>query len=172
MTRTIFLIVGLLFCSLSQASLWSITDRFQGSHGQFGFSSLQDDEMHFNAGEYLHSFGYSGSYSARSYSGHSQGKTNPGASIPRSGLFGFHDGQVCCGGGHNPKSFLPLGGGDLNYITLWGGNIWAGNYPGSTVGMYIKPELSPVPIPAAVYLFGTALLGLFGYQRRKPASRI
>lgn len=32
------------------------------------------------------------------------------------------------------------------------------------------PDLNPIPVPAAVWLFGTALIGLVGFSRRKKAT--
>ena len=31
-------------------------------------------------------------------------------------------------------------------------------------------EISAVPVPAAIWLFGTAILGLVGFNRRKSAT--
>ena len=34
----------------------------------------------------------------------------------------------------------------------------------------VSDSLSPVPVPAAVWLFGTALVGLFGFGKRRKAA--
>jgi hypothetical protein len=192
MTRAIFLITGLFFCGISQASLWSFTSDLNGSDRGFRFSSLHEagDGSSMSGrlltlikhakGSYddeignLDSFGNPDLRDTLTYSGLNQGKTRRHKAILKSGLFGEHDGPVCCRGDSNPNSFMPIGGGDLHYMTLWGddfgGAIWAGSYDYSTVDKDVGPELSPVPLPAAVYLFGSALIGLFGYQRRKLTS--
>ena len=36
-------------------------------------------------------------------------------------------------------------------------------------GAYLSAT-SPIPVPAAVWLFGTALLGLVGYSRRRKSA--
>ncbi len=88
-------------------------------------------------------------------------------------FLGFLPGDVCCGGSYDPNSFLSAGVGDLHYMTLWGadfiGDVFAGSYSGSTVGMDLRLGLSAVPVPAAVWLFGTALIGLVGFGKRKKA---
>lgn len=94
-----------------------------------------------------------------------------GIGVTESGNLGYMDGDVCCGGSFDPNSFLPTGVGDLHYMTLWGADFgganFNGSYSGSSFGMDLRLELSEVPVPAAVYLFGTAMLGLFGFNRRK-----
>ena len=36
--------------------------------------------------------------------------------------------------------------------------------------MVVRVDVSPVPVPAAVWLFGTALIGIFGFRRRKSQT--
>jgi hypothetical protein len=36
--------------------------------------------------------------------------------------------------------------------------------------MVVKVEVSPVPVPAAIWLFGTALIGLVGFGKRRKAA--
>jgi len=36
--------------------------------------------------------------------------------------------------------------------------------------MQITADLNPVPVPAAVWLFGTAMIGLFGFKKRQKAA--
>lgn len=50
---------------------------------------------------------------------------------------------------------------DNNGVSAWGGNLVI---PGSSV--------SAVPVPAAAWLFGSALLGFVGVSRRKKANAI
>jgi hypothetical protein len=40
-------------------------------------------------------------------------------------------------------------------------------YKGSTLGMDLRIQLTAVPVPAAVWLFGSGLIGLVGFARRK-----
>lgn len=91
--------------------------------------------------------------------------------LDASGSFGFRGEKVCCSGSLAPNSFKPVG--DLSYLTLWGADYGVGDfvndgglYTGSKIGMDLRLELSPVPVPAAFYLFGSALLGLIGWRRR------
>ena len=94
-----------------------------------------------------------------------------GIGVTDTGNLGYMDGDVCCGGSFDPNSFSPTGVGDLHYMTLWGADFgganFNGSYSGSSFGMDLRLELSAVPVPAAVYLFGTAMLGLFGFKSRK-----
>jgi hypothetical protein len=98
-------------------------------------------------------------------------------SLGASGSFGFLGQDVCCSGSHDPNSFQPASGG-LNYLTLWGADYgdgtFLGNYNGSIVGMDLRLELSevpvPTPVPAAVWLFGTALIGFVGMSRRRKVA--
>ena len=88
-----------------------------------------------------------------------------------SGTFGFLGGDVCCTGNYDPNSFQAVtNGGGLHYLTLWGADYGPGNflgdYTGSIVGMDVRLELSEVPVPAAIYLFASSLLGLAAWRRR------
>jgi len=83
-------------------------------------------------------------------------------------VIGFEQGKVCCSGTNYPNTF------DGSIMTLWGANfdssadfINTGSYSGATLGMDLRIELTPVPVPAAVWLFGSGLLGLAGVVRRK-----
>jgi hypothetical protein len=92
-------------------------------------------------------------------------------SLGASGTFGFLGGDVCCTGSYDPNSFQAVtNGGGLHYLTLWGadygGGTFLGNYTDSIVGMDIRLELSEVPVPAAIYLFASSLLGLAAWRRR------
>ena len=51
-----------------------------------------------------------------------------------------------------------------------GGNMLTGfDGYGTSVGLFLyKP--SPVPVPAAIWLFGTALVGLVGFGKRRKAT--
>jgi hypothetical protein len=62
-------------------------------------------------------------------------------------------------------------GGGLHYLTLWGadydvGIFDRGDYTGSIIGMDVRLGLSEVPVPAAIYLFASSLLGLAAWRRR------
>lgn len=88
---------------------------------------------------------------------------------------GFLPGDICCNGTGDPNSFKDIGG--KMTMSLWGANWDYGDasgfdavtkkYQGSTLGMDLRMELTEVPVPAAVWLFGTGLLGLVGVARRK-----
>ena len=79
-------------------------------------------------------------------------------------------------GGGDPLEFLfSVTGGDLAglyggtggiILTGTGFTDWA-NYGGNTPfsGMSDTFAVSPIPVPAAVWLFGSALLGLAGFGR-------
>lgn len=41
------------------------------------------------------------------------------------------------------------------------------NYTNSTLGAWLYRDVTPVPVPAAIWLFGSGLLGLVGMARRK-----
>lgn len=91
---------------------------------------------------------------------------------------GFLPGDICCSGTGDPNSFKDISGSLI--MSLWGAN-WdygdgsnfnsalgsPGAYEGSTLGMDVRMELTLVPVPAAVWLFGTGLIGLAGVARRK-----
>jgi len=81
----------------------------------------------------------------------------------------FADGQVCCSGTNPPNSFSD------GLISLWGVNqtpqlasAWTGQN-GEVLGLDLRLQLTPVPVPAAVWLFGSGLLGLVGVARRSKA---
>jgi hypothetical protein len=42
--------------------------------------------------------------------------------------------------------------------------------PATAIALYREAEMSAVPVPAAVWLFGAGLLGLIGFARRKKAT--
>ncbi len=43
-------------------------------------------------------------------------------------------------------------------------------FGGSVFGEWTGASITAVPVPAAVWLFGSGLLAMFGWARRKPAS--
>ena len=59
-----------------------------------------------------------------------------------------------------------------------GGNGWLFGQPGTTATQgsstafwtYDSQQISAVPVPAAVWLFGTALLGFIGYGKRRKVA--
>jgi hypothetical protein len=97
------------------------------------------------------------------------------ALLSSAGTFGFLPGDICggCGGSNGPNSFTQAGGG-LTYLTLWGADFgsstWGGDYDGSKIGMDLRLEMSVVPVPAAIWLFGTALIGFVGMSRRRKVA--
>lgn len=50
-------------------------------------------------------------------------------------------------------------------INDWGQIVGAGSFNGQMQAFLLNPNPSPVPLPAAVWLFGSGLLGLFGAAR-------
>lgn len=66
------------------------------------------------------------------------------------------------------STWVPL----VNHTNLTGVIGYSNSTPdssGSTTGHFLV-SVSPVPVPAAVWLFGTALLGLVGFSKRRQAS--
>lgn len=60
----------------------------------------------------------------------------------------------------------------VNFTSLMHGDylIFVGGADGTNSGGTITLNVSQVPVPAAAYLFGTALFGLFASTRRKQAT--
>ncbi len=86
---------------------------------------------------------------------------------------GFQSGYVCCGSsGQDPNSFVDSSGNKI--MTLWGANYGGGTFTGDygpnpprDLGMDLRLKLTAVPLPAAVWLFGSGVLGLAGVARHK-----
>ncbi len=86
--------------------------------------------------------------------------------------FIFGQGVVCCNTSTNPPNSFNNG-----LMTLWGNNDPAAldlsnsflskYFADPVLGLDLRIELTPVPVPAAVWLFGSGLLGLVGVARRK-----
>jgi len=104
--------------------------------------------------------------------------SNP-TGVLQNGEIGFLPGYVCCGrSDQDPNSFV-AGNGNM-VMSLWGadfgGGIFNGSYDDSsgnrlaTYGMDLRLSMAPVPVPAAVWLFGSGLLGLVGVARHKRGS--
>jgi len=53
---------------------------------------------------------------------------------------------------------------EYSYELVWDSIQTSGPYQGMTVNMTM--QVSSVPVPAAVWLFGSGLIGLFGFSRR------
>jgi hypothetical protein len=72
-------------------------------------------------------------------------------------------------GNHDPGRYLfnlalsgPIGWNGIEDLVL--ANFWVGQ--GSISNFAIYGTASPIPVPAAVWLFGTALIGFIGFSRR------
>ena len=69
----------------------------------------------------------------------------------------FDNSIVCCSSADPaPNSF------NGSQLSLWGAD-----FPDPNLGLDLRLQLTPVPVPAAVWLFGSGLLGLIGIARRK-----
>ena len=61
-------------------------------------------------------------------------------------------------------------GVDIDGDGTLGTTMAAGPFAGSPVGFAGQAQVSAVPVPAAVWLFGSGLMGLVGVARRRKAS--
>ena len=63
-------------------------------------------------------------------------------------------------------------GNGANYILNYSANVPAtsANFPGVAYKLHLEGKVSAVPVPAAVWLFGSGLLGLVGVARRKKSA--
>lgn len=81
---------------------------------------------------------------------------------------------------HNPASFIGTQGVTGQHLNLTSSvlNAGADNFFGSITYTYDAiantnpPPTSPVPVPGAVWLFGSVLAGLLGFQRRWNVERL
>jgi len=105
--------------------------------------------------------------------------TNPSGALVDDEI-GFLPGYICCGlTDQDPNSFVADTNGMV--MTLWGANFGGGIFNGSyddsagnrlaTYGMDLRLNLTPVPVPAAAWLFGSGIVGLIGLARRKHKQR-
>jgi hypothetical protein len=78
------------------------------------------------------------------------------------------------------RRYTPANPGDQKSNTLWTYNdgrlimaLWGagpnmnGSLPSKLLGLDLRLELTPVPIPAAILLFGSGLMALLGIRRRR-----
>jgi hypothetical protein len=103
---------------------------------------------------------------------------NEGATISYDG--GMSDPYIDCSGNNDCFAFVKDGDNNPNAyifnlgsafdIAVWNGkssilleDLWPGNGSISHVSLY---GASVVPVPAAIWLFGTALIGFIGFSRR------
>lgn len=49
----------------------------------------------------------------------------------------------------------------------WNNAVGTMNIAGGTIGFFMEGSVAPVPVPAAAWLFGSALLGLAGMSRKR-----
>ena len=55
----------------------------------------------------------------------------------------------------------------VSFTTLIPGNSYAIQFDNGVTGQLLGVDLAPIPVPAAVWLFGSGLLGLVGVARRR-----
>lgn len=105
--------------------------------------------------------------------------TNPSGVLVNDQI-GFLPGYICCGlTDQDPNSFVSNGNGEM-IMSLWGANFGGGEFTGNyddatgarlaTYGMDLRLGLTAVPVPAAVWLFASGLIGLVGFARRKSTQ--
>lgn len=74
---------------------------------------------------------------------------------------------------HNPDLVLQIGDGANDKTSVFGASVWIDADDGLSTGSYsgghwdLNMDLTPVPVPAAAWLFGTGLIGLVAVARRK-----
>ena len=71
----------------------------------------------------------------------------------------------------NPPDVFQVGDGANDKTSAFGASTWLTVSGGSYTGDHwdLNMDLTPVPVPAAVWLFGSGLIGLAGVARRKSA---
>ncbi len=78
------------------------------------------------------------------------------------------------GGNHDPVAYLfnlalnPFGWDGKMDLLL--SDFWTGRGSISYLALYGNASPNPVPLPAGVWLFGTALIGLAGFGKRRKAA--
>ena len=70
--------------------------------------------------------------------------------------------------GPTPGDYGPLLGNDWTARIIWADGVRVESFVESPVTFSL--QASPVPVPPAVWLFGSGLLGLIGIARRKKAA--
>ena len=70
-----------------------------------------------------------------------------------------------------PGGFVATGftGWGLTEVTLTGAHDWFSDYSLAAIEYSTIDHMSPVPLPGAFFLFGSALLGFFGFRRFRQA---
>jgi hypothetical protein len=78
-------------------------------------------------------------------------------------------------GNHQPARYLfdlalsgPIPWDGIEDLVL--SNFWVGQDQGSISNFAIYGTASPIPVPTAIWLFGTGLLGLIGFSKRRKAA--
>lgn len=93
-------------------------------------------------------------------------------SLDLSSLFGnWYDGDYTAGTGRNDGTTSSLATGTWNPVTRayslsWDSVITGPTCPPCIGHVTLEGTASPVPVPAAIWLLGSGLAGLFGLQRR------
>lgn len=97
-----------------------------------------------------------------------------------SSLFGsWNDGDYITGTGRSDGLTSAMAAGTWNpttnaYILYWDSRTigpWCPAPDGCISHWTLEGTANPVPVPAAIWLFGSGLFGLFGLQRRQKSNR-
>lgn len=73
-------------------------------------------------------------------------------------------------GGFDNSAEFPLLADPNAFLIIFEDDLDLSDGVQNTLGVYLVDGISPVPVPAAVWLFGTALIGLFGIRKAKARA--
>lgn len=163
-------VLGLTSTVASSAAVWtpdintSTGDFQEVTFASFGVSSATYDLVFFDAGSVASIAPSTTSLTLADLNGIVQVSANP---APYTASFGADTALL----GDTGEFELALWNGtDFSYVTSFTAivekNWYSISFDGVT-GVIQGVDLAPVPVPAAVWLFGSGLLGLVGVARRK-----